>query len=368
MAGIEERSIPRLIVIDVVENPWHSGVTMRKHAEVTGRYEPSTINTLNAFHVAYSPVQSKTAILYVSGTRQLTEFRVSDEGFCIIVWQAPIITGGESKVTSFRMCGMSSNPLWKTLEVDCLSGHARLSDRASVRGVGGNPCNRKYARATDDVATVCHWLTRSEQWLEKRIAGQRKAILRANKGLAEVNPGDSKIPFLPPSMQFELANNAAINHDVTANVLPSQLSVGSVKHWDSDGALAMRGKRVSSGSTTKTLAGKRDRIARLKQTALFQVGEAAKCEQAGDDMGVDEYVTMALETEARIASLQGELNARMAHARAARRAKRAAIQTVAVSPVAAEAIVDELTGARKAREAAAGQADPSEATDASDAE
>ena len=351
------------IVLDGSRKPWHSGFTMRKHVIETGRYEPSTVNTLNQFHESFSPVQGKTALLYVSGTRQITEFRVSDAGFSILVWQSLPCMGGGHRVelVSYRPAEKGSNALWRTLEVDCLSGHARLTDRASVRGVGGNPRHREQYRATDDVATVVNWIRRAERWLDKRIAVQRKAILKANNAIAADEPVNDKIPYLPPSMEFELQNEAELNRDVCANILPQHLNVGSVKHWDQEGALIQRGKRVSGGSTTRALAGKRDRIVRLRDMARRQLEKAAECEREGSVIMADEYVAMSVDSEARASSIQAELNQRMAHVRAARHAKRAArLTSVTATGLAAQAVRDELTGVDRARTAAMKQADADE--------
>ena len=337
-------------------NEWEHTLLTMKNLTTTGRIEPANVNLLNAAHTSFAPIQGKTAILYVSGSRQVTEFRVSDAGFSILVWEAIPVkgTGHRVELLSYQPASPSANGLWKQLEVDCLSGHARLSDRAPVRGVGGNPANRSHARATDDVATVCHWITRSEKWLAKRLSGQRKAILKANNALTDnaESSKDSKIPFLPPSMEFQLQAESELNRDVYANVMPQFLNVGSVKHWDNDGALCQRGKRVSSGSTTRTLAGKRDRIAILRAMALRQLTKAAEYEIAGQAWEADIYAEMAAESDAKAQVLQDELCARMAVARAARKTKHASLLTVTARSTALANVQDEVSGLDAARKAA----------------
>ncbi len=368
------------ISVDGSLEPCEDGFTMQKHAKAirasetatTITIDPTRVNLLNQAHVSAAPIQSKTALLYVSGNSELTEFRVSDEGFSILVWRSYPVRGDKRRIelVSYRPAERGTDAMYRRLEVGCLSGLARLSDRAPVRGVGGNPENRASARATDDVATVCHWIARAEKWYDKRVAGQRKAILKGNAALAgeAVDSGDSKIPYLPPSMAFEQAAEAGNNADLYANVMPQFLNVGSVKHWDRDGALAMRGKRVSAGTTSRTLAGKRDRIALLRAMATRQVTIAAEKELAGDLVESEIYAEFAASSDARAQALQDELCARMAVARAARKAKAAGkdarVEVVTARIAALEEALEDISGNRAARVAACKVADADEAATA----
>lgn len=300
---------------------------------------PTKFNLLNASHVSFAPVQCKSAILFVTGSRQITEFRVDDQGFRALTW-VQSQDGKTVELVDYDPASLSSAKLWKSLESLCLSGHARLSDRASVRGVGSDPRSRKECRATDDVSTVTHWIKRSETWLEQRLAGQRKAILGANAALAAGSdaPANDKIPYLPPSREAELADNARVNRVVNANILPQQIIVGGVKHWDHEGALAVRGRRVAGNSSTRTVTGKRELIGRLRDMASRQLTRAAELADSDPETS-EECLCFARNSEARAQRLQDELNARMAVAREARRVKREA--AIALAPCAAEAVADE---------------------------
>jgi hypothetical protein len=284
----------------------------------------------------------------VSGSRQITEYRVDSSGFRALTW-VQSRDGKTINLIDYDPASLSSNKLWMRLEALCLAGHARLSNRESVRGVGSNPASRKENRATDDIATICHWIGRAEAWLDKLLRNQRKAILNANAALAagtDEPETNEKIPFLPPSREAELADNARVNRVVNANILPQQIVVGGVKHWDHEGALAVRGRRVAGGTSTRTMLGKRELIQRLRDMASRQLTRAA--ELAGTDPETsEECLCYARNSEARAQRLQDELNARMAKARDARRVKREA--ALSVSANAAEAVVDEANlGARVA--------------------
>ena len=319
-------------------------------------HQPSRFNLLNAPHVAYAPVQSKTALLYVSGTRQVTEFRVGQEGFSIFVWVQNVNPDLPPTLRFYQAAEPTAAKMWKTLEIDVLSGHARLSDRAAVRGVGGNPKNRKEARATDDVATVHNWIKRAEVWYENCLRKQRKSVLNANIAMATEsndngNGGSSPaIPFLPVSLEIQLASDERVNRQINADVLPQHLNVGCVKHWDHEGALAIRGKRIVGGLTSKTIVGKRDMIQRLRDMAARQLAEAAK-QVESDPEESEYYLEMAQETEARANKIQADLNARMEKARAARKAKN--LETVQLHPVAAQAMKDQEDHIKREIEASA---------------
>lgn len=321
----------------------------------TVAHQPSRYNLLNAPHASYPPVQSKTRLLYVSGTRQVTEFVVGQEGFSIFVW-VKSQDGNTCTLRFYQAAEPTAAKMWKTLEIDVLSGHARLSDRAAVRGVGGNPKNRKEARATDDVATVHNWIKRAEIWYENCLRKQRKTVLNANATLAaESNDNGSNgsspaIPFLPVSLEIQFASDERINRQVNADVLPTFLNVGCVKHWNHEGALAIRGKRVSGGSSTKTLVGKRDMIQRLRDMASRQMAEAAKLADK-DPEESEYYLELSQESAARAEKIQADLNARMEKARNARKAK--TLESIQLHPAAAQALKDQEEHVKREIEASA---------------
>jgi hypothetical protein len=333
----------------------------QEQEQVQGRIDPSKVNVLNQFHASFAPVQCRSAILYVSGCRQLTEFRVSGEGFTCLVW-VKSADGKEVSLVSYRPQSNDAGDLWRALEVDCLSGHARLIDRASVRGVGSAPKSRKEHRIVDDVSTICNWIDRAEAWYAKHLRNERKEVLKANGALAS-GPDNSKIPFLPPSFQLEVSHNAALNREVNANVLPQHISVGAVKHWDADGALMVRGKKVG-GVSTRTVIGMRERIQRLRDMAARQVRIASDLE-AGDLGSAEviaanaqrftcaEYLEFALDSEERANAIQSRLNAKMEHARAAKLAKTASrtIDTVKVSGSVAAQVLEDISGLTAQRKA-----------------
>jgi hypothetical protein len=323
---------------------------MNETANLRVSHCPSRYNILNQAHLSYAPVQCKTAILFVSGSREVTEFRVGDEGFRALTW-VQSRDGSTAELINYDPASPTAAKLWKTLEMLCLSGHARLSDRASVRGVGSDPRSRSMNRATDDVSTVVNWVKRAERWYEKRTAAQRKSILRANAAIAagtETVETESKIPYLPPAREVELAENARVNRVTGANILPQQIVVGGVKHWDFEGALAVRGRRTAGGVSQRAIIGKRELIQRLRDMAQRQLTRAAECADS-DPEASEECLCYAQNSEARADRLQDELNARMAKAREARRVKRQA--ALKLRECAAEAVSDE--AAHGAREAAA---------------
>jgi len=328
----------------------------RNETAVRVVHEPSRFNLLNAPHLSYSPIQSKTRLLYVSGTRQVTEFVVGQEGFSIFVWVRNMNPDLPPTLRFYQAAEPTSKKMWKALEVDCLSGHARLSDRAAVRGVGGNPNNRKEARATDDVSTVVNWVKRAEIWYERSIAKQRRSVLGANAALATESNADGSggsspaIPFLPVSLEVQFTSDERLNRQVNADVLPAFLNVGCVKHWDHEGGLAIRGKRVAGGLSNKTVIGKRERISRYQDTARFQLGKAAELVES-DPEESQYYLELAQDSEDKARKLQADLNARMEKARNARKAK--SLEKVGLHPVAAQALLDQEEHVKREIEASA---------------
>lgn len=334
--------------------------------EATMTICPTTVNLLNAMHESYSPVQCKSAIAFKSGSRQVTEFTVNDEGFRVLTWEKR--DDGTTFLASVLTAEPTAAKQWRALETLCLSGLARLSDRAPVRGVGRNPNFRERFRATDDVSAVVNWIRRSEQWFEKRTSQQRKEVLAANAALRhDANEATlaGEVDRLPGTKSWELESkenertNRVFNGMV--DLPPSLVQVGSVKHWDHEGALSVKGKRVSSGSTTKTCAGKRDRIVILRGMVDSAANRAEEAMKAGDMDAAEYYLEVATDAKAKADNLQGQLNARMAAARDARRVKREA--RIAISAKAAEALADE--AAHAARMAAAmGEKDAPETAEA----
>ena len=88
--------------------------------------------------------------------------------------------------------------------------------------------------------------------------------------------------------------------------------------WDNEGALMMKGKRMK-GLSQKSLDGRKSMIAKLRDTAAFQL----KCYKENLEIGQERlaaiYLELAQESEARANKLQCDLNAKMAKARAARK-------------------------------------------------
>lgn len=320
-------------------------------------HEPSKYNLLNAPHASYAPVQSKLALLYASGTRQITEFRVGQEGFSVLVW-VKSLDEKELTLRFYQAAEPTAAKMWKILEIDCLSGHARLSDRAPVRGVGGNPKFRKEARATDDVSTVVNWIKRAETWYEKTLAKQRKAVLNANVALAaESGANETHIPFLPVSLEIQFASDERLNRQVNADILPQHLNVGCVKHWDHEGALAIRGKRVAGGLSTRTVIGKRDMIQRLLDMAARQLAKAAEFVESKPEESAY-FQELAAISQERAEKIQADLNARMEKARNARKAK--SLEKVLAHPEALQALRDAEEHVKREIEASARIADEQE--------
>ena len=303
---------------------------------------PTKYNILNAAHASFAPVQCKTAIMYMSGARQITEFRVDESGFRVLVWVQDMLSG-KPVLRGYDPAEGSAKKLWKVLEIDCLSGHARLSDRASVRVVGSNPAHRAECRATDDVSAVVNWIRRAEVWYDKQIQSERKGVLKGTSMQEIADGAESKIRFIPPRLEAELASDERVNRSSAANVERIHLVVGCVKHWDSEGRIAVRGKRVGSLST-RTVIGRIDMIARRTSTAQWQ-GERSTALESEDPVLSELYREMQLESLEKAAKIQADLNERMAKARAARAAHAARklrnLETVEVTANVAEAMKDE---------------------------
>ena len=307
-------------------------------ATMTVGHCPTKYNILNAAHASYAPVQCKTAIMYMSGARQITEFRVDESGFRVLVWVQDMISG-KPVLRGYDPAEGSAKKLWKVLEIDCLSGHARLSDRASVRGVGSNPAHRSECRATDDVSAVVNWIRRAEVWYDKQVQSERKSVLKGVSMQEIVETGEeSKIRFMSPRLEAELASDERVNRSSAANVERIHLVVGCVKHWDSEGRIAVRGKRVGGSLSTRTIIGRKDMIARLQSTANWQ-GERSTALESEDPVMSELYREMQLESLEKAAKIQADLNARMAKARAARKPRN--LETVEVAANVAEALRDE---------------------------
>lgn len=302
---------------------------MKTNSVVTA-LQPSRFNMMNATHASHAPVKCAVAVAYMSGNREITEFRVSREGFEILVWTESR-DGSKQVLSQYSPPEWGADRLWTKLELDCLSGKARLSDRASVRGVGSVPSSRSMNRATDDVSSVVNWLRRAEKWLS---ATGGKGRPSAEGGTADYSPSD-------------IADAVIVPVKLTGAILPPTdarcLRVGSVKHWDVDGALSVRGKRTHEGASSRSSKGKKERIQILRETAQRQLARAVQEEGRGDpDDLVPTLLEWANECERTACALQGQLDERMAAARAARAVKLAAknrAKEVAVS-VEAAAVID----------------------------
>jgi hypothetical protein len=177
--------------------------------------------------------------------------------------------------------------------------------------------------------------------LAKALARQKATLSRANAALfVGVDPSDgdsdeavttTPLPALPANL------NALVSEDNRPGNILSRDSVvetgsgkfGVAKCWDNEGALATRGRRVGGGTSHGALCGRRDRIARLHETARFQLGRAGELEVSDPELS-EIYFEMAGETEIKAQAIQAELNARMAHARAARTARKPAAKPVVV--------------------------------------
>ena len=292
---------------------------------------PAKFNMINATHSSIAPIQCGSAIAYVSGSRQVTEFRVSDTGFMILVWSQSRDESETICIFAARKEGVDT--LYQMLEKDVLGGHARLSDRASVRGVGlvhsstpfAKRISRDMTRATDDVGCVINWLRRAEAWFDARMLRGKTEVLSAN--LALLDEGGST--FVPTRVSLGRRN---------AGIRPTNDGeMTSNKCWDNIGALAVRGKRTYEGSTSKTIVNKRERIARLQATLDFQLRSAQECSLIGNIEDEVEYNEMAEETRVKIETLQGQVNARMQHARSCRKTNTTVVK---FSDSATEALKD----------------------------
>jgi hypothetical protein len=155
------------------------------------------------------------------------------------------------------------------------------------------------------------------------MSKQRRSVLKANNVLAAESGGsETRIPYMPVSMQREIAQNEQVNRAINSNVLPQHVSVGSVKHWDEEGCLAIRGKRTAGGLSNRTVIGKREMIERLHEMAGRQLAKAAEFVETDPDEH-KYYMELAQDTMDRAEKIQKDLNARMEKARAARMAKKA---------------------------------------------
>ncbi len=255
---------------------------------------------LGTAHCHHDAVTTRESCYYSVGQGEVTEIRASGLGFQTFRWLDA--GGGNVHLAGVSPIDPSSSVVWRNLERDVLTGKARLSNRESVRGVGGTPAHRAEARATDGLAAVCHWLRRAEA----RIDAQRAKILAANKLLA---------------------------NGPTANISESPVApaFGVARLYDSDGAISVRGKRTSGGSVERVFVSMKDRSARLRESAELQLQWAA--EVAGDAAAEAAYLAMAEKSESRANALDSALRERTKAARAALAAKRKGTVTVAAEAV-----------------------------------
>jgi len=164
------------------------------------------------------------------------------------------------------------------------------------------------------LCTVVNWIRRNEKKLEKRLAKERAAIAKANRELLGADADEPELTELPESFEQGMASLEHAQHVARSNESPVKPVLS--KCWEKEECLSRKGKRTVYSSTTRTIAGKRDRIERLRDMSDRQ---RQRADQTDDPALREQLLTWAQEGEDRANSLQFELNKRMAVARAARK-------------------------------------------------
>ena len=298
--------------------------------QASNTIDPTRHNCQVAFHPTYAPVQGRfqghEAIAYMSGSHQVTEFQFSlVDGFTIVRWERSL-DGREVWAEFVIRCGTNPRNVYMTLESDVVHCAARLSDRSSVRGVGSTPESRVENRATDDLCTVINWIRRNKNKLAKRLIKQRGEILKQNAALIGAGADEPELTELPESFDAGMASLEAAQHVARSNESPIKPVLS--RCWEKEECLSRKGKRLVYSSTTRTIAAKHDRIARLRDMADRQRGRAAAPDCAPELC--EQLLKWAEEGEDRANSLQFDLNKRMAAARAARKPRQAAVNLESV--------------------------------------
>ena len=247
---------------------------------------PTKLSLVNQTHVSASPVKCKEAIAYMSGENQITEFQIKKDGFHIVRWErkAP---GEKAFPANYCHAGLDTNKVWLTLEKDCLSGSARLSDRAAIRGVGGNADNRAESRAVDDVASVVNWIKRAEIWLDKVGDKQKAEVEKANAALLDEKDDD-------------LDENL---NDVP--VFSGEIKVDN-KHWH-DGGLIKSGKWMDKKIDPQRAKRIRDRVAHLNLLSDQYIEKAKGFAKENDALLSEFYSDLSQETRERARAIESKL-------------------------------------------------------------